>query len=165
MIVLTVYECVSSGAARAQLLRTVSGFEGPTVERTDRFGDVAFIVPGEWTGLFARGNLAFYAHNGRDALESVVPLLTRIDEFLTTEPAFSEQLILRTGPPGLAENQLLGVDPPNEDEWVHIVARGGEVHASAEGPRFVPSPGAAERRAVIVKTSPGRIAGAHREFP
>jgi hypothetical protein len=139
MTVLIVYECESRIAARAQLLRLLGGFQGPTVRQTDRFGDVAFSVPGDLTALFARGNLAFYAHNGRDDMEPVVPTLKQIDEFLTTEPAFTDPLLLRIVPPSPEEDRLLGVDPPSDDEWLHILARGGEVYASPEGPRFAPS--------------------------
>jgi hypothetical protein len=90
-------------------------------------------------------------------------MLKLIDEFLTREPRFTEQLALRIGPPSPPDNRLLGVDPAKEDEWVHILARGGEVHASPEGPRFVPLPGA-KGSVVIVRTSPDSVAGARLEF-
>jgi hypothetical protein len=92
-------------------------------------------------------------------------MLKLIDAFLTTEPLFTDQLALLVGPPSRAENRLLGVEAPKDDEWVHILAWGGQVHASAEGPRLVPSGAGGGQRVVIAKTWPGGIAGARLEYP
>ena len=152
MLVLTTYECDSRAEARAHLLRLLGDFQGPVLERADAAGEVSYAVPHGISAVAARGNLVLYARNGGEDLTDVTPLLRRIDERLTRENDFREELDARV------EGSALRIARPNADEWVHILARGGEVQAGEEGLRFVRS-GEGPARLSIARIAAGRVAG------
>ena len=153
MLVLTSYECDSRAEARAHLLRLLGSFQGPVLEQSDIAGEVSYAVPHALSAVAVRGNLVLFARNGAEEVTSVAPLLRAIDERLTAEPRISEPLDADVDREG-----RLHLPRPNADEWIHILARGGEVQAGEEGLRFVPAPGA-RGRLTITRISMERTAG------
>ena len=121
LLLLTTYECVSRAAARAELLRVLSEFQGPTLERTDVAGEVAYRVLRDFTIVVARGNLVAIARNGEKKLTSAAALVRRLDKLLTEELPAEERTLTRLRPPAVGE-------------WIRIVAEGGEVELSRGRP-------------------------------
>lgn len=155
MLILTSYECDSRAAARAHLLRVLGDFQGPVLERADVAGEVGYAVPGAISAVVARGNLVLYARNGGQQLTSVAPLLQGIDERLTAEPQFTDKL--EASLDGGDGPFPLRIARPSADDWVHILARGGEVQAAEGGLIFVPV--AKGARLIIAEISRDKVAG------
>lgn len=158
LFVLTAYECESRPAARAHVLRLLGSFQGPTVERVAIGGEIAFAVPHGWSALMQRGNLVFFAYNGTEALKSVAPILQTIDESLVTETSFIDKIDVHVGPLEPEGQVPLRLPPLADDEWVHIVARGGEMRSVDGGDLFF---GLMQGKAVlnIARISPDGVAG------
>jgi len=158
MLLLTTYECDTRAAARAFLLRVLGEFQGPKLDPADA-GEIAFAAPDAISAVAVRGNLVLFARNGGPQLTSTLPLLRGIDERLTTEPKIEEPLdvkIERAADGGAPFP--LGIARPHADDWVHILARGGEVQASEQGLQFVPT--AREgKRITVAAVSADKVAG------
>jgi len=141
---LMTFECESRAAARAQLLHVLGGFQGPVLERSDVAGEVAFAAPGEISVASVRGNLVLLVMNGGTELTSVAPLVRGIDDRLARQPQnFAEKLAIK---PQLTVRRAVAapLDLPAEDVFVHVIARGGEVHLVDGRPVFTaPAPGRA----------------------
>ncbi len=141
MLTLTSYECDSRAAARAQLLALLGTFEGPNLKRSDIAGEVAFSVPDEIAAVVVRGNLVLSARNGTTKLISVAPLVTQIDKRLTTGFDGAERTV---------QAGRLDLNRPLADEWLHVLAHGGEVQVIDGTPQFVGS-GEARLTIAVVK--------------
>jgi hypothetical protein len=163
LYVVAAYECESRPAARAHLLRLLGGFQGPAIERVPIAGEIAFVAPHGWTALMQRGNLVFFAHNGTEALKSVVPILQAIDESLVTERSYSDKLDVHVGVPEPGGQVPLRLPPLADDEWIHIVAHGGEMRSAGGGDLFF---SLTEGKAVlnIARISPDGVAGVRIEI-
>lgn len=140
MLTLTSHECDSRAAARAQLLAVLGTFQGPNLKRSEIAGEVAFSVPDDLAAVTVRGNLVLTARNGGAKLISVAPLLRDIDKRLTAGFGGEERAV-KAGE--------LDLSRPLADEWLHILARGGEVQVIEGTPQFVGSAGARLTIAVV----------------
>jgi hypothetical protein len=120
-LVLTTWECTSMRQAREQLLSVLGEFMKPPVRHDGPLGEVTYTVPPDDAAMvLARGNLVLLARNGTPDVVSARRLLEPIDDELKTPRGYAIELPLEPDTP-------LQLAPPNDFEWVHIVADGGEI--------------------------------------
>lgn len=75
-----IYECDSTQAARAFLLRLLGEFQSNQIERRDGVaGDVAFVYGGDTMVLFSRNNIVVWLRNAGAEVVSVAFLAKQID--------------------------------------------------------------------------------------
>lgn len=130
------YECDRRREAHEFLLDLTGEFQGPSLDRTEEVGDVAFSTAGRHGVLFARGNLVIAVRNAGSELRDVSGLASALDRHVVDRPEPTPGAprirVFRPGPgfePGRGGPLELDVEHPRQRPvWLKLFSEAGEVY-------------------------------------